>query len=189
MIQSCIRSVNVRVFIALGRLCCALVIWGNLHRQTADHVHLCVSHFDSWKRGGHPLRQLSDRLLLDVHSYLGMFIHTLTHESTHSQMNRHQNEVATQNMTAIGWGIIYSCVCVCDREIAKHSGKNWKLIYFLALTLLGFLSASQSSDISDFVTLPAGAETEVISHNPIKSWESICVRLCASYSTICGSDI
>ncbi len=112
LIQSCIRSVNVRVFIAFGRLCCALVIWGNLHRQSSDHVHLCVSHFDSWKRGGHPLRQLSDRLLLDVHSYLGMFIHTLTHESTHSQMNQHQNEVATQNMTAIGWGIIYSCVCV-----------------------------------------------------------------------------
>ncbi len=51
------------------------------------------------------------------------------------------------------------CVCVIERE-QSTLGKNesW---FLWALTLLGSLSASQSSDISDFVTLPAGAETEI----------------------------
>lgn len=40
-------------------------------------------------------------------------------------MNRHQNKVATQNMTATGW---YTAVCVCvtEREIDRESKALWE---------------------------------------------------------------
>lgn len=119
----------------------------------------------------------------DVHTHTNTWKHTLTDESTSKWGGDTEHDSdRVRNDTQL---------CVCDQEIAKHSGKNWKLIY-LSFDTVGLSFSFTIIWYFWFCHFACwcrdGGHTN-ISHNPIKSWESVCVRLCVSYSTICGSDI
>lgn len=73
--------VKVMLVLAVGLL--------NSCWQTAGHTHLSVNHFDRL-RGWHPVWQLSETVLLDVYSFLGMVLQAHTHtqnESTDMRIN------------------------------------------------------------------------------------------------------
>lgn len=154
-----IRSHNVTVFIALGQLSCTLVVWGNSRWHTAELVHVCVRYLDRLK-DGRPSSVTAVRqswtgealIPRDVHT------HTIAHESyrvTDESTSKwggdteHDSDRVTSDTQ----------LCVRDRERdgeRKQSTLGMNESWFLwALTLLGFLWASQSSDTPDFVTLPA----------------------------------